>query len=81
MVTAVALSEGLDIKLNTAVRKIRYTQMRMEITTSNTRDNTKPVTYKADCVPSTLLLGVLKQSISTATSSPNMVNFNPPLSD
>ena len=76
-----ALSEGLDIKLNTAVRQIRYTQMRMEITTSNTRDNTKPVTYKAHCVPCTLLLGVLKQSISTATLSPKMVNLNPALPD
>ena len=76
-----ALSEGLDIKLNTAVRQIRYTQMGVEVTTSNARNNTNPVTYKADCVLCTLPLGVLKQSISTATSSPKMVNFNPPLPD
>merc|ERR1719309_1243800 len=76
----VALSEGLDIKLNTAVRQVRYTASGVEVTTSNARINTNPVTYKADCVLCTLPLGVLKQSISSATSSP-IVNFNPPLPD
>eukprot|EP00090_Calanus_glacialis_P045560 TRINITY_DN8539_c0_g1_i1.p1 TRINITY_DN8539_c0_g1~~TRINITY_DN8539_c0_g1_i1.p1 ORF type:complete len:784 (+),score=291.53 TRINITY_DN8539_c0_g1_i1:46-2397(+) len=77
----VALSEGLDIKLNTAVRQVRYTQTGVEVTTSNARNNTNPVTFKADCVLCTLPLGVLKQSIQQPTSSPNMVTFNPPLPD
>merc|ERR1719391_988255 len=75
----VALSEGLDIKLNTAVRQVRYNQNGVEVTTSNARNNTNPVTFKADCVLCTLPLGVLKQSIQQPTSSPNMVTFNPPL--
>ena len=33
----VALSEGLDIKLNTAVRQVRYNQQGVEVTTSNAR--------------------------------------------
>jgi len=77
----VALSEGLDIKLNTAVRQVRYTASGVEVTTSNARINTNPVTYKADCVLCTLPLGVLKQAISSPSSAPNMVNFNPPLPD
>ena len=42
----VALSEGLDIKLNTGVRKIRYTTQGVEIMTTNARNHTNPVTYK-----------------------------------
>jgi len=78
----VALSEGLDIKLNTAVRQIRYNQQGVEITTTNARNNTNPVTYKADCILCTLPLGVLKQSISSPAASPNNgVTFIPPLPD
>jgi len=77
----VALSEGLDIKLNTAVRQVRYSQQGVEVTTSNARNNTNPVTYKADCVLCTLPLGVLKQAVSSPSSAPNMVTFNPPLPD
>merc|ERR1711971_1237894 len=73
----VALSEGLDIKLNTAVRQIR-----VEGTTSNARNNTSPVTYKADAVLCTLPLGVLKQAIAQNSQGlPNTVAFNPPLPD
>ena len=71
----VALSEGLDIKLNTAVRQVRYTASGVEVTTSNARINTNPVTYKADCVLCTLPLGVLKQAISSPSSAPNMVRI------
>ena len=78
----VALSEGLDIKLNTAVRQIRYTQGGCEISTSNARNHTNPVTYKADAVLCTLPLGVLKQSIAQNSQGlPNTVAFNPPLPD
>jgi len=78
----VALSEGLDIKLNTAVRQIRYSQGGCEVTTNNARNNTNPVTYKADAVLCTLPLGVLKQAIApNQTGAPNMISFNPPLPD
>ncbi|XP_023320126.1 lysine-specific histone demethylase 1A [Eurytemora carolleeae] len=76
----VSLSEGLDIKLNTAVRQVRYTGTGCEVTTSNARNNTNPVSYKADAVLCTLPLGVLKQAIApNQTGAPNMVSFNPPL--
>ena len=78
---AVALSEGLDVKLNTATRQIRYTQTGCEVTTSNARNHTNPVTYKADAVLCTLPLGVLKQSIAQNTQNSNTVAFNPPLPD
>lgn len=42
----VALSEGLDIKLNTAVRQIRYNSKGVELLTSNARNHANPVTYK-----------------------------------
>merc|ERR1711884_770160 len=78
----VALSEGLDIKLNTAVRQVRYTQTGCEVTTSNARNHTNPVTYKADAVLCTLPLGVLKQAIAqNSRGLPNTVSFNPPLPD
>ena len=78
----VALSEGLDIKLNTAVRQIRYSQSGCEVTTSNARNHTNPVTYKADAVLCTLPLGVMKQSIAPNSQGlPNTVTFNPQLPD
>lgn len=42
----VALSEGLDIKLNTAVRQIRYSSKGVELLTSNARNHANPVSYK-----------------------------------
>ena len=60
----VALSQNLDIKLNTAVRQIRYSGSGCEVTTSNARNNTNPMSYKADAVLCTLPLGVLKQAIA-----------------
>ncbi|XP_046399378.1 lysine-specific histone demethylase 1A-like [Ischnura elegans] len=67
----VALSEGLDIKLNTAVRQIRYGTHGVEILTSNSRNHSNPVTYKGDVVLCTLPLGVLKQSTGISTGVPN----------
>ncbi|MPC16723.1 Lysine-specific histone demethylase 1A [Portunus trituberculatus] len=75
----VGLSEGLDIRLNTAVRKITYTNNGAEVTVSNARNHSSPATIKADAVLCTLPLGVLKQSIGTNPSAPNTVSFNPPL--
>ena len=51
------------------------------MTTSNARNHTNPVTYKADAVLCTLPLGVLKQSIAQNTQNPNTVSFTPPLPD
>ncbi|XP_070568077.1 lysine-specific histone demethylase 1A-like isoform X2 [Ptychodera flava] len=70
----VALSEGLDIKLYTAVRQIRYSHSGVEVVTSNTKSQGGNYTYKADAVLVTLPLGVLKQS-------PPAVTFVPPLPD
>jgi len=79
----VALSENLDIKLSTAVRQIRYSHTGVEVVTSNARNQSNPITYKADVVLCTLPLGVLKQSTQQQQSSalPNTVQFNPPLPD
>ncbi|XP_078001401.1 lysine-specific histone demethylase 1A-like [Glandiceps talaboti] len=70
----VALSEGLDIKLYTAVRQIRYSHSGVEVVTTNTKSQGGNYTYKADAVLVTLPLGVLKQS-------PPAVTFVPPLPD
>ncbi|XP_071451307.1 lysine-specific histone demethylase 1A-like [Hetaerina americana] len=66
----VALSEGLDIKLNTAVRQIRYGPHGVEILTSNSRNHSNPITYKGDVVLCTLPLGVLKQSTGIGSGIP-----------
>lgn len=75
----VALSEGLDIKLNTAVKSIRYSQHGVEVLTMNTRSNSGMVSYKADAVLCTLPLGVLKNSCQPNPQQANVVQFIPPL--
>ncbi|XP_018916026.1 lysine-specific histone demethylase 1A isoform X2 [Bemisia tabaci] len=77
----VSLTEGLDIKLNTAARQIRYGPTGVEVVTSNARNQTNPATYKGDIVLCTLPLGVLKQSTAPNTGLPNSVQFVPPLPD
>ncbi|KDR22932.1 Lysine-specific histone demethylase 1, partial [Zootermopsis nevadensis] len=54
----VALSEGLDIRLNTGVRQIRYGPHGVEITTANSRNHSNPVTFKGDAVLCTLPLAI-----------------------
>uniref|UniRef100_A0A4W4EZ22 Lysine-specific histone demethylase n=1 Tax=Electrophorus electricus TaxID=8005 RepID=A0A4W4EZ22_ELEEL len=68
----VALAEGLDIKLNTAVRQVRYTSSGCEVIAVNTRSTTQTFIYKCDAVLCTLPLGVMKQQ-------PPAVQFVPPL--
>ncbi|XP_069080019.1 lysine-specific histone demethylase 1A isoform X3 [Pleurodeles waltl] len=68
----VALAEGLDIKLNTAVRQVRYTSSGCEVIAVNTRSTSQTFIYKCDAVLCTLPLGVLKQQ-------PPAVQFVPPL--
>ncbi|TRY95104.1 hypothetical protein DNTS_016341 [Danionella cerebrum] len=70
----VALAEGLDIKLNTAVRQVRYTSSGCEVIAVNTRSTTQTFIYKCDAVLCTLPLGVMKQQ-------PPAVQFVPPLPD
>ena len=73
----VALSEGLDIRLNTAARVVRYTANGVEIWAAPSRSpQSNHTTYKADAVLVTLPLGVLK-----ASAPPSAVSFNPPLPD
>ncbi|CAL4066218.1 unnamed protein product, partial [Meganyctiphanes norvegica] len=74
----VGLSEGLDIRLNTAVRKISYTHTGVEVNVSNARNYSNPATIKGDAVLCTLPLGVLKQSV-TGQSMPNSCVFHPQL--
>jgi len=73
----VALSEGLDIKLNTAVRQIKHSNKGVEVVTSNARNNSNSMTFKADAVLCTLPLGVLKQCIGPSP----VCQFIPPLPD
>ncbi|XP_053381159.1 lysine-specific histone demethylase 1A-like [Mercenaria mercenaria] len=75
----VALSEGLDIKLNTAVRQIRCTTTGVEILTSNAKNNSNQQTLKGDAVMCTLPLGVMKESVRGGGT--NSVQFIPPLPD
>lgn len=69
-----ALAEGLDIRLNTAVRHVRYNRAGAEVVTQSTNKSavaSVTQTFKADAVLVTLPLGVLKHSSS--------VQFHPPL--
>ncbi|KYN31338.1 Lysine-specific histone demethylase 1A [Trachymyrmex septentrionalis] len=59
----VALSEGLDIRLNIAARAVRYGPNGVEVWASPARSlHTNHTIYKADAVLVTLPLGVLKTS-------------------
>lgn len=42
----IALTEGLDIRVNTAVKTIKYFPGGVEITTENLKTNNSSVTYK-----------------------------------
>ncbi|XP_046979329.1 lysine-specific histone demethylase 1A isoform X2 [Schistocerca americana] len=80
----VALSEGLDIKLKTAVRHVRYTTTGVEVLATDSRCHGNPLNFKGDAILCTLPLGVLKQSTSAAaqdTGRPNVIQFVPPLPD
>lgn len=75
----VALADGLDIRLNTAVKQVYLSSTGVEVTTTNTRTNSALATFKADAVLCTLPLGVLKQSIVNNPNLLNSVQFSPPL--
>jgi len=73
-----ALSEGLDIKYNTEVRKINYSNAGCEIVTCNARNKSNLSTHNADAVLCTLPLGVLKGCIEEQKDV-TKVEFSPPL--
>lgn len=76
----IALTEGLDIRVNTAVKTIKYFPGGVEVTAENLKTNNSSVTYKADLVLCTLTLGVLKLAISPlADNQENAVKFQPAL--
>uniref|UniRef100_A0ABD2W4W9 Amine oxidase domain-containing protein n=1 Tax=Trichogramma kaykai TaxID=54128 RepID=A0ABD2W4W9_9HYME len=74
----VALSEGLDIRLETAVRSVRYSTDGVEVYTSpaNAVPSSETTCHKCDAVLVTLPLGVLK-----AEHPQSKVTFTPPLPD
>lgn len=76
----IAMSDGLDIRVNTAVKRIKYFRDGVEVMAENLKTNNSTVTYKADIVLSTLTLGVLKVAISPESEyQENIVQFQPPL--
>nr|XP_019552721.2 possible lysine-specific histone demethylase 1-like [Aedes albopictus] len=74
----IALTEGLDVRVNTAVKRIKYFPGGVEVT-ADLKSNSSTVHYKADLVLCTLTLGVLKVAISEQSSQLNTVRFDPPL--
>lgn len=78
----IALTEGLDIRVNTAVKRIRYFDGGVEVCTEHLKTNQSSMTYRADLVLCTLTLGVLKLAIAPqAGEQENCVQFEPPLPD
>ncbi|XP_072390356.1 lysine-specific histone demethylase 1A [Diabrotica undecimpunctata] len=77
----VALAEGLDIKLNAAVKKVEYNSRGVEVTVYNPRNPSTTNTYHAEVVLCTLPLGVLKLSAVPSSTQLNTVQFSPPLPD
>lgn len=75
-----ALTKDLDIRVNTAVKNIKYTSKGVEVVTENLKTNNSTVVHKGDLVLCTLPLGVLKLAISPlSTNQENIVQFDPPL--
>ncbi|KAL7732987.1 hypothetical protein ACLKA6_002796 [Drosophila palustris] len=80
----VALTENIDIRLNSAVKEIKYNSKGVEIVAENLKTSNSQVTYKADLVVCTLTLGVLKVAVADADEEShhaNTVKFEPPLPD
>ncbi|XP_030372224.1 possible lysine-specific histone demethylase 1 [Scaptodrosophila lebanonensis] len=78
----VALTENLDIRVNSAVKEIKYNNKGVEIVAENVKTYNSLMTYKADLVVCTLTLGVLKVAVAHEESQQgNTVKFDPPLPD
>ncbi|XP_041980165.1 lysine-specific histone demethylase 1A [Aricia agestis] len=78
----VALAEGLDIRLGTAVTEISYVGPGVTVKAVNPRAPNQPQTFKGDVVLCTLPLGVLKVAVANnGQNQQNFVKFDPPLPD
>lgn len=78
----VALTENLDIRVNSAVKEIKYGTKGVEVVAENLKTSNSQMTYKADLVVCTLTLGVLKVAVAHKESQQsNTVKFDPPLPD
>jgi lysine-specific histone demethylase 1 len=55
----VALADGLDIKLNTAVQRITYGLNGVEVSTSNPRTNTTGQVYEGNILHNTIPISEL----------------------
>ncbi|EDW70406.1 possible lysine-specific histone demethylase 1 [Drosophila virilis] len=79
----VALTENIDIRLNSAVKEIKYNSKGVEIVAENLKTSNSQMTYKADLAVCTLTLGVLKVAVTQEeeTQHGNTVKFDPPLPD
>ncbi|XP_001353306.3 possible lysine-specific histone demethylase 1-like [Drosophila pseudoobscura] len=78
----VALTENLDIRVNSAVKEIKYGPNGIEIVAENMKTSNSVMTYKADLAVCTLTLGVLKVAVAEEESQQkNTVKFDPPLPD
>ncbi|XP_053671869.1 possible lysine-specific histone demethylase 1 [Anopheles nili] len=74
----IALTDNLDVRVNTAVTCIRYRPGGVEVT-ADLKSNNSSVCYRADLVLCTLTLGVLKVAIAEESKQLNTVRFDPPL--
>uniref|UniRef100_A0A182MT00 Lysine-specific histone demethylase n=1 Tax=Anopheles culicifacies TaxID=139723 RepID=A0A182MT00_9DIPT len=74
----IALTENLDVRVNTAVTCIRYRPGGVEVT-ADLKSNNSTVCYRADLVLCTLTLGILKLAIAEESKQLNTVRFDPPL--
>ncbi|XP_039486707.1 possible lysine-specific histone demethylase 1 [Drosophila santomea] len=78
----VALTENLDIRVNSAVKEIKYGSKGVEVVAENMKTSNSQMTYKADLAVCTLTLGVLKVAVAHEESQQsNTVKFDPPLPD
>lgn len=78
----VALTENIDIRLNSAVKEIKYSNKGVEIVAENLKTSNSQMTYKADLAVCTLTLGVLKVAVTNDEGQhANTVKFDPPLPD
>ncbi|XP_017012459.2 possible lysine-specific histone demethylase 1 [Drosophila takahashii] len=78
----VALTENLDIRVNSAVKEIKYGTNGVEVVAENLKTSNSQMTYKADLAVCTLTLGVLKVAVAHEESQQsNTVKFDPPLPD
>uniref|UniRef100_A0A1S4H858 Lysine-specific histone demethylase n=1 Tax=Anopheles gambiae TaxID=7165 RepID=A0A1S4H858_ANOGA len=74
----IALTENLDVRVNTAVTCIRYRPGGVEVT-ADLKSNNSTVCYRADLVLCTLTLGILKLAIAKESKQLNTVRFDPEL--